>query len=298
MCETASAGRRAPWTVARGLLLAAVLGMGTALAQTLQTEVIPLRHRLAAEMIPLLQPLAGPGGAVTGMNNQLIVRASQENLASIQRVLAQMDAPQRRLMITVRQGRAGQASGLDAGAAANLGSDRLRVLAGGPVPNSGAGVQYRSGDRQVTGAIREYSTQGQDSSEQRVQAVEGQPAMIQVGQSLPVPQRQVVRGPGGALQVIDRTEYRDATTGFQVLPRVNGQQVTLDINPQRNTPGAFPGSVNVQQVSTQVSGRLGDWIELGGVLDSASGSGGGLLHRQSGSGSEQRSVLVKVEEVP
>jgi type II secretory pathway component HofQ len=280
------------------LVLAAALSGGAALAQALQTEIIPLRHRMAAEMIPLLQPLAGPGGAVTGMNSQLIVRASPEHLAGIQRVLAQMDAPPRRLMITVRQGRTGHASGLDAGAAASLGSDRLRVLAGGPVPNSGAGVQYRSGDRQVTGAIREYSTQGQDSSEQRVQAIEGQPAMIQVGQSMPVPQRQVVRGPGGVVQVIDGTQYRDATTGFQVLPRVNGQQVTLDINPQRNTPGAYPGSMQVQQLSTQVSGRLGEWIELGGVLDSASGGSSGQLYRQSGSGTEQRSVQVRVEELP
>ena len=43
-----------------------------------------------------------------------------------------------------------------------------------------------------------------------------------------------------------------------------GDQVTLEISPFDDTAGRLPGSVNVQRLVTTVSGRLGEWIALGG----------------------------------
>src|SRR6478735_9601175 len=77
------------------LASAASLGQGA-------IEVIPLRHRTAEQVIPVLQPLLAPGGALSGQYNQLIVRTSPENLAQIRQVLESIDKPSRRLMISVR----------------------------------------------------------------------------------------------------------------------------------------------------------------------------------------------------
>src|SRR5262245_58505450 len=78
-----------------GFASATVLGQGT-------IEVISLRHRNAEQVIPILQPLLAPGGALTGQYSQLIVRTSPENLAQIRSVLESIDRPARRLMVLVR----------------------------------------------------------------------------------------------------------------------------------------------------------------------------------------------------
>jgi len=57
------------------------------------------------------------------------------------------------------------------------------------------------------------------------------------------------------------------------------------------------GSVNVQSVVTTVSGRLGEWMELGGVGQDATGQQSVLLGRSVTSSRDSRRVLIKVEEV-
>ena len=49
-----------------GVLVSLCLSWGTALGQSL--TVIDLNHRTAAEVIPVLQPLLEPGGALTGQD--------------------------------------------------------------------------------------------------------------------------------------------------------------------------------------------------------------------------------------
>ena len=71
--------------------------------------------------------------------------------------------------------------------------------------------------------------------------LEGRSAFIRVGESRPVASRQVVRSVVNG-QVVDRviesTDYRDATTGFNVLPRVQG--VAYEIDHYTVTPELSP----------------------------------------------------------
>ena len=84
-----------------------------------------------------------------------------------------------------------------------------------------------------------------------------------------------------------------------MLPRVQGDRVTLDINPRRDSfDYQRRGTVNVQRVDTTVSGRLGEWIDLGGVGDNRSEQGSSLLGRSSSQVDDRRGVQVKVEELP
>ncbi|UCF75162.1 MAG: hypothetical protein JSU71_13110, partial [Betaproteobacteria bacterium] len=85
---------------------------------------------------------------------------------------------------------------------------------------------------------------------------------------------------------------------FYVRARVSGDRVTLDISPQRETlSGDVRGGVNVQRVVTTVSGRLGEWMELGGVGKDATGQQSVLLGRSSSVTRDDRRVLLKVDEV-
>ena len=60
------------------LLCLALLSPLLARAQQ-EMEVIPLRHRTVEQVLPTLRPLLEPGGALSGMNDQLILRASRKN---------------------------------------------------------------------------------------------------------------------------------------------------------------------------------------------------------------------------
>ena len=128
--------------------------------------------------------------------------------------------------------------------------------------------------------------------------VEGGKAYINVGTSVPVPLRQVVLTPGGAV-VSETTVYRDLVTGFSAEPQLAGGNVTLTISPTHDTPGSFgPGSANIQRLTTTVSGRLGEWIDLGGSVEERSGEEAGTLRYSTRGGSTGRRVQLKVEELP
>jgi hypothetical protein len=74
-----------------------------------------------------------------------------------------------------------------------------------------------------------------------------------------------------------------------------GDRVTLDISPRDDTPGPLPGSVNSQRLVTTVSGRLGEWLELGGGVTEQSASGSGIIRYSTQSASRQRRLLLRIE---
>jgi len=268
------------------LTSALVIASAAVHAQTQMMEIFSLKYRTVEQMMALIRPLVPPPGTVTGIQNQLIVRSTPQNIAEVRAVLERVDTAPRRLLITVRQ---------DADATTER--DRLSVSGTVPLGRNGEIVVGAPGGAGVEAQVLSSRRAESDRNTQQVQALEGQPAFIQIGQSVPVPSRQVVRGAFGT-QVIDTVEYRDIGTGFQVLPRVNGDRVFLDILPQRETPGnAGPGSVNTQRLSTTVSGRLGEWIDLGGATQVIDERQSVLLGRTTRAGIDQRRVLVRVEEL-
>ena len=124
---------------------------------------------------------------------------------------------------------------------------------------------------------------------------------MQTGQSVPLLDRRVTRSVVGGRVVehaVEGTEYRNADTGFYVMPRVSGERVTLDISSQREafTRGRY-GPVDVQRAITTVSGRLGEWMEIAGSSEERTSERDVLLGRAGGARYESRSVLLKVEEI-
>ncbi len=263
------------------VLLVATLFGALSTAARAEVEVIQLRNRSAEEVLPILRPLVEPGGALTGMQYQLILRASPGNIADIRRVLQTLDTRPRRLLISVRQD------------ADRTQEARSASISGGvQIGSSGSGAV-------ITGRTIDNQSSSQDRVTQTLQVMDGGIATINVGQSIPVPARVVTRTVNGVL-VQDTTSYRDVGTGFQVRPRVSGERVNLEINPHRDTPGSG-GTVNIQQAYTTVSGRLGEWMELGGSNVSETRSGSGILTgnaaQRSDNRSDNRSIWVKVEEL-
>lgn len=297
--------RDAAWailsTLIRALAAALLVSVLSAPAGADDTvlEVIPLKHRTVDQVLPVIRPLVELRGSVSGMAGQLIVRTTPANLEEIRRVLAAIDTLPRRLVITVRQDGDRDLSRREAEVSGRL---TIGGSAGIPLPpaggdNTGLTVEGRSGDDRVRGRIADTRSLESDRDTQTLQVLEGSEAFITVGQSVPVPERRVVRTPYGA-QVIDSTGYRSVGTGFYVLPRVSGDQVTLQINPQRERLSRERrGTIETQQLVTTVSGRLGEWMEIGGLGETRAESGSAVGSRSGASTVDQRRVLIKVEEI-
>jgi len=286
----------------RALSAAALLCVaGVAGSQTTVLEVVPLRYRTAQEVIPIIQPMLAREGSVSGLQGQLIVRTTPANLEEVKRILASIDTVPRQLLITVRQDADTDRSRRSAEVSGSVGGEHGRVTIPGSRDPRGGNVVIREGDDRLRVEAAEGRSVESDRNAQAVRVMEGREAFVRVGQSVPVRERQVRRVViNGQVveQVVDGTQYRDVTTGFYVLPRLSGDRVTLDVSPQRETLSRqIPGAVNVQSLVTTVSGRLGEWMEIGGVSQDASGQQTVLLGRTTTAVRDNRRVQVKVEEV-
>src|SRR6185503_20209501 len=105
-----------------------------------------------------------------------------------------------------------------------------------------------------------------------------------------VMRRQVIQTPIGPVPQ-DTFVVQDAVTGFEVVPRVSGNRVSLDIAPQRQSFDGRGGMEDRQvtsRVTTSASGRLGEWFELGAIVAAGSRDERGLAAGSRSSSSESR----------
>jgi type II secretory pathway component GspD/PulD (secretin) len=255
------------------MLAVAVTVAATALCAQEALEIIPLRHRTVDQVLPVLRPLIEPGGTLTGQSNQLIVRASPANMAQIRSALEAIDRPARRLQISVRFDNASQAS-------------RQGIEASGRVGGRDAQVDIRAQDTR---------RDAHERVDQRLQVLEGGRAFISTGQTRTLPQRQIIQTPAGAIPQ-QTFVVQETATGFEVVPRISGASVILEIAPQREVAGPG-GTVQSQRIATTVSARLGDWVDLGGATQSAMRDERGIGSASRSTGADSRGVWLKVEEL-
>ena len=282
------------------LFLLLLSGFPCAHAETMKLEIIPLQNRTTDDVIPIIRPLIAPGGTVAGMNNQLIVKTTPSNLDEIRQILQSIDKAARRLMIYVKQDIDGDNYRREQSVSGRYSNDNV-TISGNERPDSNRGVTVTAGDDKGNNVrYRDLSTRSdlEDKNTFQVQAVEGRPAFIQSGVSVPIPNQNTYISHGHVV-VQETTEYRDVTSGFYVLPQLNGDRVTLLISPNLSRLNPHQGGViDVQNVETTAIGRLGEWISIGGLDRNSSSSSSGILSSTRHQNQEQRTVLIKVEEIP
>ena len=270
------------------LLIAALLVPALALARP-QLATITLQQRPAAELAPVLQPLLGPQESITGDGFTLILNVEPARLEQLRATVAALDRAPRQLRITVRQELTAEDRLNAAGITADAGDRHTRVIGSPPDAGSGALARYRG--------IGVYGADPQghqrETNEQTVLALEGRPAHIAVG--LVAPFDSVCEDTYGGRSTC--TEYREVSTGFEVLARLSGDGVTLDIAPQAQQL-AEPGVVAFQVAQTQLRGPLGQWLELGGEVSSSGESNRSVLASTARTGRSARRIAIKVDLAP
>jgi type II secretory pathway component GspD/PulD (secretin) len=258
-------------------LLLVSAGIASAVARELELEIIQLRHRLVRDVIPQLQPLLDPAGTLTGNASQLIVRTTPENLEEIRTALGALDVAATRLVISVSQARVGTQSDLNAG---------------GTVTYSTTGNAAGPGSLALEADVLSTRQDAHNQVLQSVLVLDGQAALINIGQSSPVP---FVLGYGlgpGAPGLRVGVDYQSVSSGFYVTPHLFGENVELALN-ARLQQGNPADVVQSNGAAVTVSGRLGSWIPVGGTRQQSGNIGGNV---QAGSASYQ--LWVKVDRAP
>ncbi len=273
----------------------ALLLLSTAVVRADSTvlKVIPLKHRPAADLVPVLAPLAGPEGSVTSLDTRLVVKATPQALAEIEKALVALDTPLRSLLILVSQGVASTSQAQAGGVGGTVSGGGTTVTVSPPAAGGTTTVETRSGRTVVRGALGAESSSSTDDVTQQIRTLEGHPALIRVGRSQPFNTVGVVPAPGGSA-VVAGTAFAESGTGFHVRPRLAGDLVTLELWAE-NTRGEGPVVVG-QDLRTTVTGRLGQWIEVGSALRQAETRAREILGASYRAVSEERSVRLRVDE--
>lgn len=250
----------------RLLLLFALL---PALAWGDEIELIPLHNRAAEDLIPLIQPMLGPGDAISGEGSLLILRASPATQAQVRQMLVELDRAPRNLVISVSSSSADVRAGSSAAGRIDIDPDGARV-------QGAIGSRERDVERAAT---------------QQIRVLEGMPAMLHVGEETHRVDPVLVPYAGG-YAAVPSTTTRASGRWLRVIPRLQGEQVQLVIEPEEAHPDPrHPRALEVQRLSTQVVVPLGQWVPLGG-LDSQEQHSSGWSARTRNQTSE---VWVKVE---
>ena len=263
----------------RSMLTSVLIMLATITIADDELHVITLHYRNAEDLIPLLQPLIAGEGAITGRNNQLIVRGNANQLTQIESVVNQLDHAPRSLLITVMQ--------TDKSDAELRGSD-VQFSIDLNNQNAAADVQTRM-----------YSTtrHGDNTLSQQVHATDGMEAMIMLTQQRP--QQDIRISTGNRTQQMETiTRQQNLSSGFRVTPRINGNNVTLSIAPQRAREiSSRTNAIENSMAHTTVAGKLGEWIEIGRVSHDIEHIDRHLLGSTHREAQRQQRWLVKVTEV-
>lgn len=232
------------------------LALLASLSAQAQTEVVPLQHRSSAELLPPAQAFIGQDGTVSAFENKLIVNASPQRIGELRNLLKQLDTAAKRLLISV--------------------------------DTSDSQFQDTRGNARI---IRR-GTSNRDGGVQQIQASEGQPALVQVGQSIPVTSSST----DGYGRVQSDTQYRNVTQGIYVTPTLTGDTVRLQISTNNDRISRERADVvDVQSTDTTLTGKVGEWIDMAGYNQQSQAGFSAGSHTYSTERGKNMTVRVKVD---
>lgn len=255
----------------------------TSAVQAASITTIQLNNRPAEEIIPIVKPMLGAGEVITGSGYKLFLRASPQSLQQVRDIVDALDSAAKVLQISVFQGSERDLKTRSVSGNLQIDNGNTSVGIGNDKNKSAGSISYNSGN--VSGDINASSTHQRESSNpvHQLRVSEGTEGFIQTGKQIPY------------LTGYSSTEYKDVTTGFYVLPRIHGDRVTLQIRPFKNSLAKADGNIDTQSAQTTISGRIGEWLPLGGVSEQSRRSQSSLGSSRSTKSSSQHSIWIKAD---
>lgn len=249
-------------------------------------KIITLQHRFADDLLPTITPMVGADGTATGIQNQLILRASPERMRDIEAIVESLDVTRVNRRITVSNSN-------------HTESQQNRTEASGTIRRGNVTISNDRGsnDRRApnTGRIdieRNTSSISRNSN-QFINVLDGERAYISNGQIVPFTQEWISLT-RRYVQIERFTDWREITTGFAVRPRTIGNQIELEITPRISNLNN-QGFIDFESLTTTIRVSLGDWVNIGGTMQNNDEISRKILGLQSTSNSQNSNINIKVE---
>ncbi|MEZ5566026.1 MAG: hypothetical protein R3F24_11110 [Gammaproteobacteria bacterium] len=269
-----------------------ILAAANAHADNRTLTTIALKHQLPSQVLPVIQPLLTSGSTAAEFNGQLVLNVTEEELAKVRQLLGVIDRQSRQLLITVRTPANSTSQSRGVTVDGSIGNDNVRIGTGH------TGVGNRDGLRI---GVDDSTSNESSTGQQQVRTVEGMPARISLGVTTPVTSSYTLADG----RRVTSQEYYPVNQAINVIARVIDGRVILDIDQQNDkladqkrsqgTNASRAPIINTQSISTQVSGRVGEWIPLGNIDQSSHADTSGTSGVSRSSRSEINTVAIKVE---
>jgi hypothetical protein len=272
------------------ILLVCLLLSANLFAET-EFKIITLQHRFASDLLPIIEPMVGADGTATGMNSELILRASPERMREIEATIEKLDAARVNRKITVNRNSSMQSQRERVEASGNVRAGKVTV-------NNDRRGQHSNRPNSGNIDLENSSSHTQQNSSQFLNVLDGERAFIHVGQMVPFTQEWVTITRRFVaverIQSIKITDWRDITTGFAVRPRTVGNQVELEITP-RIARLNQQGFVDFEELTTIVRTNLGSWVDIAGTMQQNDEVSRKILGVQNVANQQKYNLSIKID---
>jgi type II secretory pathway component HofQ len=230
-------------------------------------------QQTAQTILSTIAPLYGKTVKFTARNNTLIVKAPGPVLMEIEQLINEIDIPLRNLLIEVTSTQDNinnlQENGLTG--RVQLG-DRSVITNKTPKQNRpDMSIRYGKNGSIIKTTHTRRSISQNSPDHFKITALEGKWSFIQTGQKVPYYSANQYNKNHNNNKYFPRqnsVQLVDVTSGFEVYPVVNGEQVLLKIRPHNNSMNQeYPDRINTRSMNTTVTGKVGQWIYLGGTMN-------------------------------
>ncbi len=254
-----------------------------------QAFILELKHQLPEQIIPTIKPLLHKDDAITSFRNQLILNTKTSTFNEIKKLVIQLDQPLHNLIIFVRNNSQVNRSLAPTGLSGKIKHKDITINTGSEHSNTQTTSITRNG---LVFSIGKNSKTYSTHNSQSIRTIEGRPAYIATGQLLPV----TTQNHHG-----QQTELVSALKGFYITTRLINDRVLLDISTTHDSMSQKPyksfntQAINTKRLSTTISGKLGEWISLGGItLNNQTDNQNVIRHSQTKS-SSLGDIALKVQ---
>lgn len=258
-------------------------------------KIITLQYLFASDLLPIIQPMVGPDGTVNGMNNQLIIHANSERMREIVATIASLDVARvnRKITVKITNNVQTQQNSTEMTGAVSVG----KIIVGND-------KRTQNSDRPNSARVdlERNGSNSYQNSNQFISVLDGERAFIKVGQIVPFTQEWVTIT-RHYMQIersvtFQTSDWREIATGFTVRPRTignpNNKQVELEITP-RIAKLNNSGYIDFENLKTIISVKLGDWVDIGGTMQSKDEVSREILGIHNSVNQQQSSLIVKVD---
>jgi hypothetical protein len=263
-------------------LLLGLMFLGISSFAQAELKIFTLQHHFASDLIPTIAPLVGQDGAVTGMTNQLIVRATAEQMREIEVLVAQLDTVRVNRKITVSSNQISNA-------------ETQRIEANGKIKKGSViiGNDRSSSPNTVHIDLEKNQSRTHQNTQQFINVLDGERAFIRVGTIVPYTQDWVMMTQR-YVQVANTTSWQEISTGFAVRPRTIGNEVELEITPRiaKLNTNQF---IDFEELTTVLRVHLGEWMDIGGAMQNRDDVSRKILGHATMQSGENQILNIKVE---